>query len=92
MARSKISGFLVALIMAVVSFLVLFLLLPGTSEKYLGVSVRTDGKEALESVKTGLNEAAQAAGQALSNIDIKETGEGIQNLINNQNGNAGNGN
>jgi len=72
--------------MAVVSFLVLFLLLPGTSEKYLGVSVRTDGKAALESVKNGLSDAAQAAGQAIQSIDIKEAGDGIQNLINNQNG------
>ena len=78
--------------MALVSFLILFLLLPATSEKYLGVSVRTDGKQALESVKSGLSEAAQAAGQALSNIDLQETGEGIQNLINNQNGSAANGN
>lgn len=92
MARSKISSFLVALIMALVSFLILFLLLPATSEKYLGVSVRTDGKQALESVKSGLSEAAQAAGQALSNIDLQETGEGIQNLINNQNGSTANGN
>ncbi len=86
MARNKISGFLVALIMAVLSFLILFLLLPETSEKYLGVSVRTDGKAALETVKSGLSDAAEAAGQALQKIDLQEAGDGIQNLINNQSG------
>ncbi len=87
MARSKISSFLVALIIAFLSFLVLFLLMPETSEKYLGVSRRTDGKEVVESVKNGLNDAVQAAGEAIQNIDIQEAGDGIQNLINNQNGN-----
>ena len=51
MAKGKVSGFITALILAVVSFLVVFFFFPKFSEKYLGISFGKNGSEITRTVR-----------------------------------------
>jgi len=90
MARNRISGFFVALLLAIVSFFAIFFLLPGTAERHLGVSRRTtDMSEVTETVQQTVQQTVQNVTPVVQQVTQKTVdtvSDGIQNLIRNSNG------
>ena len=67
--KGKVSGFLTAVILAVVSFFVVFTFFPRFSEKYLGMSFGNKGAEISEAVK----DKSASALDAMTDAVIKKT-------------------
>lgn len=65
--KHKISGFLTAVIVAIVSFFVIFIFLPEYSEKYLGTSIKTD-KKAKQTITEKASELAETASDRLGDF------------------------
>lgn len=51
MAKGKVSGFLLAVVLAVVSFFIIFFLFPDTADRYFGVSIKHNSEEVREIFK-----------------------------------------
>lgn len=70
-AKHKIAGFLTAIIIAIVSFFVIYLFIPEFSEKYLGTSLKSDKyakKTVLEKSEDLLKTTGKEAAGTLSTV------------------------
>jgi len=73
-------GFLIGLLVAIISFFVFFFFMPDLANRYLGVSMK-DGEVARE-VQPVIIEVQKTTVNTVSTVS-----DGIQNLIRNSNGN-----
>ena len=80
MAKNKVKGFLTAVLVAIISFFIIFFLLPGVASRYLGVSMKEP--ESRKGVQQVAEKVVEKTEQTVSTVS-----DGIQNLINNSNGN-----
>ena len=67
----KLTGFLWAMIIAIVSFFIIFIFFPDVSYKFFGTAIR-DPKKIGQAVETGIGNAADAISEAVSDV-VKET-------------------
>lgn len=67
----KLTGFLWALIIAVLSFFIIFIFFPDVSNKFFGVSVR--GEDIQRVVKEAENTITEKAGEVITNTVEKVT-------------------
>lgn len=72
-------GFLIGLIIAIISFFIFFFFMPSMADRYLGVSMKNG--EAAKVIAPVVEDVSRAAVSTVSTVS-----EGIQNLINNSNG------
>jgi len=63
----RLTGFLWAMIIAIVSFFVIFIFFPDVSHKFFGTAIR-DSKKIGQAVETGLETAAEAISDAAESV------------------------
>jgi len=73
-------GFLIGLLVAIISFFVFFFFMPNLADRYLGVSMK-NGEVARE-IAPVINEVQRTTVNTVSTVS-----DGIQNLIRNSSGN-----
>jgi hypothetical protein len=73
-------GFLIGLLVAIISFFVFFFFMPNLADRYLGVSMQ-NGEVARE-IQPVITEVKKTTVNTVSTVS-----DGIQNLIRNSNGN-----
>lgn len=71
----RLTGFLWAMIIAVVSFFIIFIFFPDVSHKFFGTAIR-DPKNIGEAVETGLENASEAISNAAETV-VKDAVSGI---------------
>lgn len=70
-AKHKITGFLSAIVIAIVSFFVIYLFIPEFSEKYLGTSLKSDRyakKTVLEKSEDLIKEVSKESSKTLDTV------------------------
>jgi len=73
-------GFLIGLLVAIISFFVFFFFMPNLADRYLGVSMKNG--EVARQVQPVIQEVQKTTVNTVSTVS-----DGIQNLIRNSNGN-----
>ena len=63
----KLTGFLWAMIIAIVSFFIIFIFFPDVSHKFFGTAIR-DPKKIGQAVESGLDNAADAISDAAETV------------------------
>ncbi|MCR5760764.1 MAG: hypothetical protein K6F82_02010 [Sphaerochaetaceae bacterium] len=90
MAKGKISGFLLAVVLAVVSFFIIFLLFPDTADRYFGVSIKHNSEEVQEIIRD-VQSQVEASTRTVVDKTISTVVDSSQTFINNViNGTSGN--
>lgn len=86
MAKNKMNGFLVALLIAIISFFVIFLFFPNASDRFFGVSLK-HGDADITSFK---NEVQKTVSESVSNVTelvTEKVTETVQETVNSKIGN-----
>lgn len=78
MAKPKSSGFLTAIIIAVVSFFVVFFFFPDAANKCLGVSFRKGNSSDIEKV---VNETKEKVAEQVTQTITDKVSQSVRNLI-----------
>lgn len=75
----RLTGFLWALLLAIISFFVIFIFFPDVSHKFFGTAIR-DPKKIGQSVEASLDNAAEAISEAAENV-VKDAVAGAAGVV-----------
>ncbi len=81
MAKGKFSGFLLAAVLAVVSFFVIFFLFPDTADRYFGVSIKHNSEEVRE-IFQDVQSQVKSSTQTVVDKTISTVVDSSQSFIN----------